>query len=270
MRVEQAEDIQRWAGLDISLAGHDGVPIVPDHNDQLLRGARDSEEQSAIRPRIDPNAVPALVSVRQTSKGLPILLATTTPTPRPASQVELTNSRRYVECAKIGGQATPRSRASKVEICRRISVHRIWEHTSIELEQALDLLVRIASHVSLPSMSTCNLSARFCSRLDGARNRAKNQGVTSRPWSGYFRHKLFYRRREDLLHGQTARAAGCGNELHPAVRPDRVRHAAVRDEPLVVALLVAVIDPAAGEDAATVVLVRAGGGDARVQSPRVA
>src|SRR5438270_305759 len=52
-------------------------------------------------------------------------------------------------------------------------------------------------------------------------------------------------RREDLFHREAAAATGERDELSSAVRPDRVRCAAVRDKPLVVALLVAVVDAAA-------------------------
>src|SRR5260221_9670768 len=70
--------------------------------------------------------------------------------------------------------------------------------------------------------------------------------------------RLLDGRGEDLLHQEGSAAARGRLELAPAVRPDGMGDAAVRDEPLVVALLVAVVDRLAGKDPVAVVLVGAG------------
>src|SRR5229473_1848488 len=69
---------------------------------------------------------------------------------------------------------------------------------------------------------------------------------------------------EDLFHDAAAAPAGrvAGPlRVAPAVRPDGVHHAPERRDALVVALLVAVVDARAGEEAVAVVLVRLRVGD---------
>src|SRR4051794_32048140 len=65
---------------------------------------------------------------------------------------------------------------------------------------------------------------------------------------------LFHRRREDFLH-RRATATGHRRSVLPTVSPDRVGHAAKRCQARVVALLVAVVDGLAWENAIAVVLV---------------
>src|SRR3989454_7485931 len=70
---------------------------------------------------------------------------------------------------------------------------------------------------------------------------------------------------EDLFHDAAAAPAGrvAGPlRVAPAVRPDGVHHSPERRDALVVALLVAVVDARAGEEAVAVVLVRLRIGDA--------
>src|SRR5712691_535810 len=74
---------------------------------------------------------------------------------------------------------------------------------------------------------------------------------------------------EDLFHDAAAAPAGrvAGPlRVAPAVRPDGVHHAVERRHALVVALLVAVVDARAREEAAAVVLVRLRVGDTHARS----
>jgi len=72
--VNQRKNIERRASLDRSLPGNDRVPVVPDQDDQSLRGRPHSGVQSTIRPWADPKAVAAPVLACQVSEGLSVLI----------------------------------------------------------------------------------------------------------------------------------------------------------------------------------------------------
>src|SRR5437588_12081655 len=88
-----------------------------------------------------------------------------------------------------------------------------------------------------------------------------NERATGRP---PFPRPLLYAGCEDFFHGRET-AAVDAVLIAAAIRPDRMRDSAVGHDAGVVALLIAVIDGRAGEDAVAVVLVRAdvGGADVR-------
>src|SRR5205085_10834908 len=60
---------------------------------------------------------------------------------------------------------------------------------------------------------------------------------------------------EDFFHRQVATAAGNRIELSPAVGPNWIRIAIVGNEPFVIALLIAVINSQARENAVAIVLI---------------
>src|SRR5215472_7590031 len=78
------------------------------------------------------------------------------------------------------------------------------------------------------------------------------------PW------RLLHYRCEYFLHGQAGSAAGERDLLLAAVCPDGVRDAAERCQAFIVALLVAVVDGDAGENAVAIVLVGTHGAHARI------
>src|SRR5882672_1897080 len=79
---------------------------------------------------------------------------------------------------------------------------------------------------------------------------------------------LFHARGEHFFHQSARRATRCRLLIAAAVGPDRMGDATEGDEAFVVALLIAIVDRAAGEDSSAVVLIRAGGGDANIRSER--
>src|SRR5438046_2523112 len=101
--------------------------------------------------------------------------------------------------------------------------------------------------------------------LDGLSLRIENGRLELDDDGGVHGARLFHARRVDLLHRREA-APGYRLLIAAAVGPDRMGDPAEGHEAGVVALLVAVVDGAAGEDAVAVVLVRADVRDAHVRA----
>src|SRR6266540_4867320 len=76
---------------------------------------------------------------------------------------------------------------------------------------------------------------------------------------------LFNRHCKYFFHRKAAAAAGDGIKLATAVRPDRIGNPAIRHQPFIIPLLIAVIDPLTGENAVAVMLVRTRCRDAKVR-----
>src|SRR5437660_12882157 len=77
--------------------------------------------------------------------------------------------------------------------------------------------------------------------------------------------KLFHTRRKHFFHERDV-AAVDGHLVTSAVGPDWMGYTAVRHQPFVVALLIAIVDCRAGEHAVAVMLVGTDGGNADVRA----
>src|SRR5437763_11292742 len=96
--------------------------------------------------------------------------------------------------------------------------------------------------------------------------------IGDREWGGGSRppppDSLLQAGGENLFHQAARRAARRGLGVATAIGPDRMGHAAVRDDAFVIALLVAVVDRGTGEDSVAVVLIRADCRDPDVRRER--